>query len=120
MANVKQDSCIPFAEVTLVGGQKILAHPPEKCEGRPCCVHRPSRHHMRNWKQNWRDDRQIMERLCEHGVGHPDPDHLSHVRELVGPDERVYDGIHGCDGCCRPELTGDIVARHAHLRRQSE
>jgi hypothetical protein len=36
-----------------------------------------------------------MERICEHGCGHPDPD--DH-RILTGED----DGIHGCDGCCAP------------------
>ena len=31
------------------------------------------------------------ERLCEHGVGHPEPGKPHHGG-----------GIHGCDGCCRP------------------
>lgn len=39
---------------------------------------------------HWRDDRSFMERICPHGVGHPDPD-----------DEHA-DPIHGCDGCCNP------------------
>lgn len=66
-------------------------HDPIGCEGRPCVIHHPSDHHMRSWPLHWRDDRYLMERICEHGVGHPDP------------DDRNTDGIHGCDGCCRRE-----------------
>lgn len=42
------------------------------------------------WPQHWRGDRHLMERICPHGVGHPDPDDIN------------PDGVHGCDGCCRP------------------
>jgi hypothetical protein len=31
-----------------------------------------------------------MERICSHGVGHPDPDEIN------------TDKTHGCDGCCTP------------------
>lgn len=79
-----------FEKVTLVGGQEILAHTAERCDGLPCPIHRPSEHHMADWPQHWRDDRRIMERTCPHGVGHPDP------------DDRTDDTVHGCDGCCTP------------------
>ena len=43
-----------------------------------------------------------MERICKHGVGHPDPDDLAfkkRIAEKFGRDS--YDeGIHGCCGCC--------------------
>lgn len=65
-------------------------HSPTQCEGRPCPIHNPSDHHMRSWPQHWRDDRRMMERICPHGVGHPDPDDIN-------PDHE-----HGCDGCCMP------------------
>jgi hypothetical protein len=32
-----------------------------------------------------------MERICEHGIGHPDPDQI--MRDEAG-------WVHGCDGCC--------------------
>ena len=38
-----------------------------------------------------------FERICEHGVGHPDPDSLEFFRS-IGVTSM---GIHGCDGCCR-------------------
>lgn len=87
-----------------VGVIALRTHPPEQCAGRACCIHNPSDHHMRSWRQLWRADRGLMERLCEHGIGHPDPDHMSYVRS-INPDtvDGIHvDGIHGCDGCCRP------------------
>lgn len=71
-------------------------HDPAVCAGEWCVVHRPSAHHMRDWPLNWRGDRGLMERLCPHGIGHPDPDDMSfHTRH-----DRDYMGVHGCDGCC--------------------
>lgn len=71
----------------------LQCHLPDQCAGERCTIHNRSHHHMRSFQQHWRGDRGIMERICEHGVGHPDPD-----------DYRVYtgadDGVHGCDGCC--------------------
>lgn len=63
-------------------------HSINACRPRACTIHNPSDHHMRDWPTHWRDDRRIMERMCPHGVGHPDPDDIN-------PDH-----IHGCDGCC--------------------
>lgn len=82
--------------ITLVGGQEIIAHELFECEGNFCCIHRPSSHHMEDWPQNWREDRSLMERICPHGIGHPDPDDL-------GIREGWQSGIHGCDGCCIPK-----------------
>lgn len=45
---------------------------------------------------NWRADTGVMERLCPHGVGHPDPDSL---RYFERHDIHGF-GVHGCDGCC--------------------
>lgn len=57
-------------------------------------------HHMSEWPQNWRHDRALMERVCPHGVGHPDPDHVAYVRRAHGSLSEGVD-VHGCDGCCR-------------------
>jgi len=35
----------------------------------------------KGWKRHYRDDRDIWENICPHGIGH-------------------CDGVHGCDGCC--------------------
>jgi len=76
-----------MARVRLQGGQVVIAHGVADC-GRPCAVHWPSEHHMRSWPQHWRADRGIIERFCEHGIGHPDP------------DDEARNKVHGCDGCC--------------------
>lgn len=63
-------------------------HDKSACKGRPCPIHNPSNHVMKDFPQFWRDDARFMERICPHNVGHPDPD-----------DPFAYK-IHGCDGCC--------------------
>jgi hypothetical protein len=80
---------------TLVGSDRVLmVHNRSRCQGQHCCIHNPSDHHMRDWPQNWRGDRNIMERICPHGIGHPDPD---------DPKSKIYyESVHGCDGCCHP------------------
>lgn len=75
-------------------GQAFLVHGRSTCAGGPCPIHNPSAHPMAGFPTLWRDDRRIMERVCPHGVGHPDPDDLA-VRSGRDP------GDHGCDGCCR-------------------
>lgn len=64
-------------------------HLQDECEG-PCTIHNLTDHHMRSWPQHWRSDRYLMERICPHGIGHPDPD-----------SPPGTDTVHGCDGCCR-------------------
>ena len=53
---------------------------------------------MKDWPTHWRDDRGLMERLCQCGIGHPDPDDIA-FKERMGMDARV-ESIHGCCGCC--------------------
>jgi hypothetical protein len=88
---------------------KILVnvHDRSSCEGHPCCVHNPTESHMYGWPQNFRVDRQFMERVCEHGIGHPDPDHMHYLRRTTAAEDAYAEGIHGCDGCCRPPGASD-------------
>jgi hypothetical protein len=67
-------------------------HKPDQCLGEYCTIHNMSDHSMRDYPQIWRDDRGFMERVCPHGIGHPDPDE----GRLYGK----WDWQHGCDGCC--------------------
>ena len=71
--------------------RRLLTHSQVRCEGTHCPVHNPSNHHMKDWPQNYRDDLGCTERVCEHGIGHPDPD-----------DIMWESTVHGCDGCCTP------------------
>lgn len=74
--------------------QAIRTHNLVDCFGEYCTIHNMSDHSMREFPQHFRYDRGIMERICTHGIGHPDPDDY---KIILGDD----DGIHGCDGCCK-------------------
>jgi len=76
-------------------GQRIYVHERVECTVGPCPIHCPSAHHMLAWRTHWRDDRGIMERICPHGIGHPDPD-CKYSNQ---------DRVHGCDGCCQNRTT---------------
>lgn len=97
-------------------GQIIqYVHDEEEACGRfGCPIHSPSDHHMKDWPTNWRDGGWLdikpahFERICEHGIGHPDPDSAAYLLRVFGEDVNV----HGCDGCCRdPEadLPGELT-----------
>lgn len=79
-------------------GLPLYVHARARCIP-PCPIHAPSDHHMKDWPRYWRSDRQIVERTCRHGVGHPDPDDM---KMWLDADE----GVHGCDGCCVPPEGG--------------
>lgn len=78
-----------MSELYITGvGQAIYVHELWECHEGPCPIHHISDHHMKNWPTCWRNDHKIMERLCPHGVGHPDP------------DDRNAKGINSIHGCC--------------------
>lgn len=78
---------------TLVGGQVLIGvHSSKECATPYCAIHCFSDHHMVDWLQNWHPSKRMIERVCEHGIGHPDPDDLSFN------DKNLK--LHMCDGCC--------------------
>jgi hypothetical protein len=83
-----------------IGKRKLRVHDREHCVGPNCCIHNPSDHPLSSAPLNWRADRQIMERFCECGIGHPDPDDLWYRVNIQGEDPK-YAGVHGCCGHCR-------------------
>ena len=85
-------------------------HPPDECAGESCCFHNPSDHHMRDWPMTIRGPHKgfLTERICPHGVGHPDPDSLAWL-ERNGVESM---DVHGCDrdpetgrACCATTIT---------------
>ena len=74
-------------------------HPVAACESRVCVLHNPSEHNMRDFHMLYREDKGLMERICPHGIGHPDPDSLAYFNSVGLESMRV----HGCDGCCSTE-----------------
>lgn len=82
---------------TLPDGRVLTnVHPAENCRGRWCVIHWPKPSHMNKWPLHWRDDRGIFERICTHGVGHPDHSQTDFWEETG----QSHQGIHGCDFCC--------------------
>lgn len=85
-------------------GGVLRTHGVTQCAGRPCVLHAPSEHRMRDWPVKFRADRGwLAERTCRHGVGHPDPD------DVAWRASRGSEGwdVHGCDGCCAPPARGE-------------
>lgn len=84
-----------FDMFSLPTGQILRSHPESSCIA-PCPLHSPSDHPMRDWPLLWRSDRRLFERICPHGTGHPDPDHVA----FADPDGTSGVALHGCDMCC--------------------
>ena len=72
-------------------------HALRHCDGTWCAIHNPSDHHMEFWPLGIREDG-LMERKCEHGVQHPDPDTAAHFKVTRGWKDSNFK--HECDGCC--------------------
>jgi hypothetical protein len=70
------------------------------CHEHGCVIHNPTTHSMSEFPTLWRADRGLMERVCPHGVGHPDPDHMAWYERTYGKEAAATESIHGCDGCC--------------------
>lgn len=87
-----------MSKYTLENSDVVLRniHDGIECRTRPCAVHNKTEHSMRGFPQHFRTDNGLMERICSHGIGHPDPDGLPFFEDQgIGGM-----GIHGCDGCC--------------------
>ncbi len=78
--------------------QGIRHHPKSICEGdvHGCPFHKPSLHAMIEEPMLLRETG-LIERICPHGIGHPDPDSIGWMDRHGRPGY----GVHGCDGCCR-------------------
>lgn len=85
------------------GLELVNVHDESKCDGRVCIVHSPTDHHMRDWPLHFREDRGIFERICPHGVGHPDFDQYEFWEET----DQMWQAAHGCDFCCAREGGND-------------
>lgn len=93
---------------TATGEPMILKHHSAKACVPPCAFHAPSDHPLKDAPLNWRsglspfDGRRLLERLCEHGVGHPDPDGLAFANQNLPKGQEPDTGVHGCclSRCC--------------------
>jgi hypothetical protein len=83
-------------------GGFFYSHGPAVCAGNHCTLHNPSNHHMIHWPTWWRKNINLMNRMCEHGILHPDPDDLAHKHRSRGAAWASRCARHNCDGCCTP------------------
>ena len=86
---------------TELGDGYVLAntHNPKLCKGRGCAIHNhPSDHPLKEAPLNWREDRGILERICKHGVCHPDLDAALYLASIG----KGVENVHGCcvQRCC--------------------
>lgn len=85
-----------------VGGSGLQVlhnvHSIKDCTGDTCIVHNPSDTvaNREGWGYDFRETG-VVERTCDHGVGHPDKDSVAYLELTTG---ETHWGIHGCDGCC--------------------
>lgn len=82
-------------------GQTLKVHDKSQdCLDNHCCIHNPSNHKLKDAPTHWRIDRGLMERMCEHGCGHPDVDAIAFLVRLKGAEHAKWESVHGCCGCC--------------------
>lgn len=109
MTNGEDDSEWLIIQATDVYGtphgiNPVRVHSRKHCQNRelPCVVHSPSAHKMSGWPLRWCSDTQVMERMCPHDIGHPDPDHIAYVQSSQEFYTSYSTGAdHECDGCCK-------------------
>lgn len=92
-----------------VTGTVWNVHESSTCEGGHCAIHNPSDHplkdapiHLRGPNPFSMKPTGFIERMCEHGVGHSDPDSVAFYNSIG----QTGTGIHGCDGCCTGRYLG--------------
>ena len=97
-------------------GRKFWVHKRNiGCDVNGCAIHNPSYHPLSDAKQFMREDKSwLIERVCDHGIGHPDPDSASFISKTEG-NTSIW--VHGCDGCCRDDATGEGLKK---LSKESE
>jgi hypothetical protein len=83
-------------EHTLESGQTLFTHTQGTCYGPYCAIHNPMPGPWAEWPRLWREDRNILERVCPHGVGHP----VAEMYEWAITNGHGYSLVHGCCGEC--------------------
>ena len=80
----------------------LVTHDAGECLLDHCPSHNPSRHPLASAPLRWRQDLELMERICPHGVGHPDVDSLNYIDVVEGSGRAARLSAHTCDLCCVP------------------
>jgi hypothetical protein len=83
--------------------EMVRVHAPGQCGTliSTCALHNPSDHPLKDAEMIFRQDRfGLIERRCEHGIAHPDPDSVLYILVHDGRIHPSQVTRHGCDGCC--------------------
>lgn len=88
-------------------------HSEVDCEGRPCCIHHPSNHPLKDADQIWSDFGKKMIRVCQHGIFHPDVDDIQFRAKSMDDQQLLGYTLHTCDGCCGFEKAGEAPGKLA-------
>lgn len=97
---------------------KWQIHAKSVCAGF-CPFHNPSNHPLKDAPIHIRGDKMMLvERICEHGIGHDDPDSVAYFHSKG----EMWAGTHGCDGCCGTKVTeeGSSTDDHANTKPSRE
>lgn len=89
------------SEWVRVSGGMLRVHTAADCDRTIACpIHDPSNHALKTAPLAWRNDVRLLERICGHGLRHPDPDGLVFVWLTRGRNAAPELTAHDCDGCC--------------------
>lgn len=98
--------CRVGTRVIMPNGQVLVdIHSINLCASYACSIHHPSQHLMVGMLQVYDFDKKLMQRVCNHGVKHPDPDDRAlHLRSKDG-----FDLSHTCCSkhCCQPPVISE-------------
>lgn len=78
--------------VLLELGQVIKVHDRDQCIGQWCAIHQPMPGPWSGWPRWWRDDINVMERICPCGIGHP----VAEMYEWTITADKEHLLNHGC------------------------
>jgi hypothetical protein len=120
MRNVmRMEMSVGVSEFFTSGGR---THTKEQCkatrkQGAPkgCVLHKPTPHKLTGSKQILRRST-LIEDVCSHGIGHPNPDSARFLnwRDGYDPDKGSW-FTHGCDGCCGPIKTKVSLPKYDYM-----
>lgn len=90
------------------GNVLVHVHPEsDDCHTYGCTIHAPTPQARSIGKQLWAHDK--MQRVCEHGFEHPDPDGATWQQRTFGEATTA----HECDGCCH-RAYAELMPGHVH------
>lgn len=78
-------------------GQRMTTHSLAHCKFRWCVIHSPMPGVWDEWPTHWRSDRNLMERMCPCGIGHP-----------AAEEYMIHNYAVLVHGCCHHECVPDL------------